>query len=112
MLPILKDEPVGLKLEALVPFKYWLELKVKPVIDTVEGVWYSTWLQVYNLEKKLNATSTEVMRILNDDIQPIIFQDLRPGKMSRLICVLKPSDDFLSSPEFKTISESTLYRSI
>jgi hypothetical protein len=98
--PISRKERVGLKLEAIVPFEYWRELKVR--FENISMT--RAWFMVYNT--RTHTTESETMEVLND-FQKTAFGDVQPYAMSRLVFCLKIEDGFQIPEE---ISSSTLFR--
>jgi hypothetical protein len=100
MPPISRNERVGLKLEAIVPFKYWRELKVRSENISTKGAWFMVYKHHYEY------TESEAMEVLND-LQKTAFADVQPYAMSRLVFCLKTEEGFQIPQE---ISSSSLFR--
>jgi len=100
MPPISRKEQVGLKLESIVPFEYWRELKVR--FENISMT--RAWFMVYNTMN--HTTESEAMEVLND-FQKTAFADVQPYAMSRLVFCLKTEEGFQIPDE---ISSSSLFR--
>jgi hypothetical protein len=100
MPPISRKERVGLKLEAIVPFEYWRELKVRFENISTKGAWFMVY------KHHVEYTESEAMEILYD-FQKTAFADVQPYAMSRLVFCLKTEEGFQIPEE---ISSSSLFR--